>query len=111
MNVHKIRCQKCGRSRIYCRDGTWYCRTCGASVPLLKVNIGSIKTMTHFQDKTEREQRDEIRTLIIQYAKTNGDPIPGEDQLTADVEQILNDLKTRTTPAGPAVSAGSGGGK
>jgi uncharacterized Zn finger protein (UPF0148 family) len=104
MNVHKIRCPKCGRSRIYRKDGTRYCRTCGASVPLLKVNIGSIKTMTRFQDKTEQEQKDEMRALILMYAKSEGDRVPSEDQLTAEIEKIMNDLKTRTTPGQPAVS-------
>jgi hypothetical protein len=63
-----------------------------------------INIMTRFQDKTEQEQREETRALILMYAKSEGDRVPSEEELTAEIEKIMNDLKTRTTPGQPAVS-------
>jgi hypothetical protein len=61
--------------------------------------------MTRFQDKSEQEQREEARGLILMYAKSNGDPVPTEDQLKAAVEEIMTNVAI-TTPA-YAVADGS----
>ena len=64
-----------------------------------------IDIMTRFQDKTEQEQREEVRGLILMYAKSNGDPVPREEGLTAAVNQIMK-TTTGRAPAGPVVSTG-----
>jgi hypothetical protein len=49
--------------------------------------------MTRFRDKTESEQREEVRNLLLTYSEESG-TMPTENQLNAAVDRIMNNLTT-----------------